>query len=58
MKRSHFSDEQTIGIYTIQPDLIDGKEMAAEMMIVLGPLPQSVVGRPNDHYGITPVLLF
>jgi len=41
-----------------EPDLSDGQELAAKVMTMLGPVAQNFLGRPEDHYGITPLLIF
>lgn len=42
----------------LDPDFSDGQELAAKLMTVIGPLAQKILGRPEDHYGITPLLIF
>ena len=39
-------------------DFSDGQEMAAKMMALLAPVTRQLVGRPEDHFGITPLLIF
>ena len=40
------------------PDFSDGQEIAAKMMTLLGPLAKNLLGRPEGHFGITPLLIF
>lgn len=40
------------------PDMSDGVEIAGKMMEIFGPVIRNLLGRPNDHYGITPLLIF
>ena len=42
----------------VEVDVSDGKEVAAKLMTQLGPLAKRLVGRPDDHFAITPLLIF
>ena len=39
-------------------DFSDGQEIAAKLMVSLGPLAKNLLGRPDDCFGITPLLIF
>lgn len=61
-------DWSILGILDAQPDLIDsdgepefspdGDQMAAQMMAMFAPLTRKLLGRPQDSFGITPLLIF
>ena len=41
-----------------EPDFSDGEELAAKLMITMGPIAKRLVGRPDNHFAITPLLIF
>lgn len=40
------------------PDFSEGKEIADKMLRLIAPIARSFLGRPDDHYGMTPLLIF
>lgn len=51
-KLDHYGDDEA------SADMLAGEEIAANLMVMLGPLARRLVGRPEDHYAITPLLIF
>lgn len=41
-----------------EPDFGDGQELGAKLMTVIAPITRQLLGRPEDHFGITPLLIF
>lgn len=41
-----------------EPDLSNASSMAFNMMSIMAPVTRTLLGRPDDHYGVTPLLVF
>ena len=42
----------------LEPDYSDGQEVVAKLAASIGGVIRNLVGRPHDHYGVTPLLIF
>ncbi len=42
----------------VSPDFDDGRQMAAKLMSIMGPIVRKLLGRPAHAFGVTPLLIF